>query len=111
MTESLAIGTVSWEAPDADHLARRAAQRSMAAVAAGHKDNWLGLFTAEDIATFRWQIELDEQQIRRLFGTFSEWSADEVEQAADAVIALGGRVVEHPGSVSEQATSASTVAP
>jgi len=49
MTESLATGTVSWEAPDADHLARRAAQRSMAAVAAGRKGDWLGLFTADAV--------------------------------------------------------------
>lgn len=47
MTESPAAGTVSWEAPDSDHPARRAAQRSMAAVAAGRKDDWLGLFTAD----------------------------------------------------------------
>jgi steroid delta-isomerase len=49
MTESLATGTVSWEAPDADHPARRAAQRSMAAVAAGRKGDWLGLFTADAV--------------------------------------------------------------
>jgi len=49
MTESLATGTVSWEAPDADHLARRAAQRSMAAVAAGRKGDWLGLFTGDAV--------------------------------------------------------------
>ena len=35
MAESPAAGTVSWEAPDGDHPARRASQRSMAAVAAG----------------------------------------------------------------------------
>ncbi len=47
MTESLAAGAVSWEAPDGDHPARRAAQRSMAAVAAGRKDDWLSLFTPD----------------------------------------------------------------
>ena len=47
MMGSPAIGTVSWEAPDGDHPARRAAQRSMAAVAAGRKDDWLGLFTPD----------------------------------------------------------------
>lgn len=47
MTESPAVGTVSWEAPDGDHPARRAAQRSMAAVAARRKDDWLGLFTQD----------------------------------------------------------------
>ncbi|MGD0561311.1 MAG: nuclear transport factor 2 family protein [Streptosporangiaceae bacterium] len=40
-------GSVSWEAPDGEHPARRAAQRSMNAVAARHKDEWLSLF-AED---------------------------------------------------------------
>ena len=45
--ESPAIGTVSWEAPDGDHPARRAAQRSMAAVAAGRRADWIGLFTRD----------------------------------------------------------------
>jgi steroid Delta-isomerase len=40
-------GTVSWEAPDGDHPARRAAQRSMAAVAAGRRADWIGLFTPD----------------------------------------------------------------
>jgi hypothetical protein len=47
MMESPAIGTVSWEAPDGDHPARRAAQRSMAAVAAGRRADWIGLFTRD----------------------------------------------------------------
>jgi steroid delta-isomerase len=38
---------VSWEPPDDDHPARRAAQRSMAAVAAGRKGDWLSLFTPD----------------------------------------------------------------
>jgi len=38
---------VFWDAPDADHPARRAARRSMAAVAAGDKDGWLDLFAAD----------------------------------------------------------------
>jgi hypothetical protein len=41
------LGTVSWEAPDGDHPARRAAQRSMAAVAAGRRADWIGLFTRD----------------------------------------------------------------
>jgi hypothetical protein len=47
MMGSPAIGTVNWEAPDGDHPARRAGQRSMAAVATGRKDDWLGLFTPD----------------------------------------------------------------
>ncbi len=42
-----ASGTVGWGAPDGDHPARRAGQRSMAAVAAGHKAGWLRLFAPD----------------------------------------------------------------
>jgi steroid delta-isomerase len=44
MIESDAI---TWNAPDGDHPARRASQRSAATVARGVKDDWLALF-AED---------------------------------------------------------------
>ena len=37
-------GTITWEASDRDHPARRASRQSMAAVAAGSKDQWLALF-------------------------------------------------------------------
>jgi len=37
---------ITWNAPDGDHPARRASQRSMSAVARGAKDEWLALFTA-----------------------------------------------------------------
>ncbi len=47
MMGSPAHGIVRWEAPDGDHPARRAAQRSMAAVAAGHRAGWIGLFTGD----------------------------------------------------------------
>jgi steroid delta-isomerase len=47
MMESPAIGTVKWDAPDGDHPARRAAQRSMAAVAAGRRADWIALFTPD----------------------------------------------------------------
>ena len=40
-------GTVSWAAPDGEHPARRAGQRSMAAVAAGRKADWLSLFAPD----------------------------------------------------------------
>jgi ketosteroid isomerase-like protein len=40
---------VSWQAPDGDHPARRASQRSMAAVAAGRKDEWLALFAPDAV--------------------------------------------------------------
>lgn len=54
-----------------------------------------GLFVVDDISTFRWRTELDDQQVRRLFSTFSDWSAREVERAVDATVDLGGHVVEH----------------
>ncbi|MCA2187139.1 nuclear transport factor 2 family protein [Nonomuraea cavernae] len=41
MTDSTAI---TWDAPDDDHAARRTAQASMAAVVAGRRSDWLGLF-------------------------------------------------------------------
>jgi len=40
-------GTITWQAPDGDHPARRAGQRSMAAVAAGRKAEWLSLFAPD----------------------------------------------------------------
>ena len=47
MARPAAAGTVSWAAPDGAHPARRAGQRSMAAVAAGHKADWLSLFAPD----------------------------------------------------------------
>jgi steroid Delta-isomerase len=47
MAEPAAGGTISWAAPDGDHPARRAGQRSMAAVAAGRKAEWLSLFAPD----------------------------------------------------------------
>ncbi|SEG68985.1 SnoaL-like domain-containing protein [Thermomonospora echinospora] len=44
MSESPAI---VWQAPDGDHPARRAAQRSMAAAIAGRKEDWLALFAPD----------------------------------------------------------------
>ncbi|MFD0900704.1 nuclear transport factor 2 family protein [Actinomadura sediminis] len=38
---------VTWDAPDADHPARRAARASMAAVIAGGKEEWLALFAPD----------------------------------------------------------------
>ena len=44
---------------------------------------------------FHWPIELRTDQVRDLFTTFSDWNAVEVDEAAQAVDGLGGRVVEH----------------
>ena len=44
MTIELTAGVV-WDAPDGDHPARRASQRSYSAVARKAKDEWLALFS------------------------------------------------------------------
>ncbi|GAB3397076.1 hypothetical protein GCM10027568_32390 [Humibacter soli] len=54
-----------------------------------------GLFSIDDVHRYRWTIQLTSDQVRALFGTFSDWSPDEVEAAASAVAALGGVVEEH----------------
>ncbi|MCC2336695.1 class I SAM-dependent methyltransferase [Cellulomonas wangsupingiae] len=54
-----------------------------------------GWFALEDTATFRWRTDLDAEQVRALFSTFSDWSPAEVDQASAAVTELGGRVTEH----------------
>lgn len=46
MPESPAI---TWTAPDAEHPARRASQRSAAAVARGDRQGWLDLFAADAV--------------------------------------------------------------
>ena len=54
-----------------------------------------GYFVATHVEHFSWTITLSAGQVRDLFTTFSDWSASEVEQAAEAAAELGGRVVEH----------------
>jgi SAM-dependent methyltransferase len=54
-----------------------------------------GWFEVRHVETFRWSVELDADQVRDLFTTFSNWSPDEVEQAAGAARELGGAVTEH----------------
>lgn len=54
-----------------------------------------GLFVVESTDVFRWKIELDDEQVRALFSTFSDWSPEEAERAAGAVRDLGGRVEEN----------------
>jgi ketosteroid isomerase-like protein len=40
---------VTWTAPDGDHPARRASQRSAAAVARGSREDWLALFAPDAV--------------------------------------------------------------
>jgi SAM-dependent methyltransferase len=64
-------------------------------------DHWIsrlshgGLFAAVHTEHFRWRIDLTPAQVLDLFSTFSEWSVEEAEQAADFARELGGRVAEH----------------
>jgi SAM-dependent methyltransferase len=54
-----------------------------------------GLFRIDELHRYRWSARLTADQVRALFGTFSNWAPDEVEQAASAVDRLGGSVTEH----------------
>jgi len=53
-----------------------------------------GLFGIEKTRLYRWTVDLTTAQVRALFGTFSNWTPDEVEAAASAVAQLGGSVAE-----------------
>jgi SAM-dependent methyltransferase len=48
---------------------------------------------------WRWSIDLDTNQLRSLFRTFSDWDTSEVEAVARAADELGGVVTEHYQSV------------
>ncbi len=54
-----------------------------------------GLFTVERVIRYRWVVELTTDQVSALFGTFSDWTAAEVEEVASAADRLGGSVWEH----------------
>lgn len=48
---------------------------------------------------WQWAIDLDTDQVRRLFRTFSDWNVTEVETVAQVADELGGVVTEHCQSV------------
>lgn len=54
-----------------------------------------GHFRAAHVEQFAWAVRLRTEQIRELFTTFSDWSAEEVQEAAAAAEELGGWVLEH----------------
>jgi len=54
-----------------------------------------GYFTPVHAEEFHWSVDLDEDGVRGLFTTFSDWSPEEAEHAALAVRELGGSVTEH----------------
>jgi SAM-dependent methyltransferase len=54
-----------------------------------------GDFAVVHVEEFRWNIDLDANQVHGLFRTFSNWTADEAAAAAEAARDLGGTVTEH----------------
>ncbi|MFD1517350.1 class I SAM-dependent methyltransferase [Pseudonocardia yunnanensis] len=54
-----------------------------------------GDFAVVHVEEFRWNIDLDADQVHGLFRTFSNWTADEAAAAAEAARDLGGTVTEH----------------
>src|SRR5829696_5168030 len=55
----------------------------------------MGMHTLDYSLPPVWSVDLDVDQIRGLFNTFSEWTAEEAEAAAQAARDLGGRVTEY----------------
>lgn len=55
----------------------------------------------EHLRTEHWHrtVELDAEEVGRLFRTFSDWTSDEAAEVEQAVVDLGGRVTEHCQSV------------
>jgi protein-L-isoaspartate O-methyltransferase len=53
---------------------------------------WFRLVRSE---TWRWSVELTDDEVAALFATFSNWTAGEVEQVRVAAQECGGRVTEH----------------
>lgn len=54
-----------------------------------------GEFSVVHVDEFRWNIDLDADQVHDLFRTFSNWTAREAAAAAEAARDLGGTVTEH----------------
>ncbi len=68
---------------------RREARPTVAELTAG------GWFEHERSEHWRWSIDLDTEQVGRLFRTFGDWTSPEVAQIERAARDLGGRVTEH----------------
>jgi SAM-dependent methyltransferase len=76
--------------PSQDPVARRSDDRpTMEELTA---DGWFEPVRTEQ---WRWTVDLDVDEVCRLFRTFSDWSEAEVDEAARAVEDLGGVVTEH----------------
>jgi hypothetical protein len=81
------------------------ARPSMDELAAG------GWFEPVGSQRWCWSIDLSTDQVRRLFRTFSDWSSDEADAAAQAADQLGGRVTEHYQTVVHLLRRVSTDSP
>lgn len=68
---------------------RREDRPTMAELSAG------GYFVPVDSYRWPWSVKLNTEQVRNLFSTFSDWAAAEVDAAAQAADACGGKVTEH----------------
>jgi SAM-dependent methyltransferase len=100
-----AFGDPSVPTPFRERIAAIVARRGGSATRPGPGEldtgGWIrrltagGHFVATHTEQFRWSIELDAEQVRDLFSTFSDWSEAEVDAAAQASRELGGRVTEH----------------
>lgn len=58
-----------------------------------------GWFHPVGTERWRWSVDLDTAQLRRLFRTFSDWNDAEVDAVTRAADDLGGVVTEHYQSV------------
>lgn len=54
-----------------------------------------GWFKPVETQRWHWSVDLTSDQVRRLFGTFSDWNDHEVQAAATAADEAGGLVTEH----------------
>lgn len=76
-----------------DEAPSREQRPTMEELAAG------GWFEPERTEHWHWSIDLNADQVGRLFKSFSNWSPAEAEAAAQAAEDLGGLVTEHYQSV------------
>ncbi|WP_245994131.1 class I SAM-dependent methyltransferase [Nocardioides immobilis] len=100
------FGDESVRTPFRDRVAQIVSQREPGEVDSGREPRPTmrelvagGWFESVRTETWSWSVDLSTDQVRRLFTTFSDWTAAEAEAAAQAADDLGGRVTEHYRSV------------
>ncbi len=87
------VSRIVSERTQPDDAVSREQRPTMQELAAG------GWFEPVGTERWRWAVDLDTDQVLRLFRTFSDWSPAEAEKAARAAHELGGVVTEHYQSV------------